>query len=325
VNPAFGPVRTRTNGASATYNGLQTRFDMRMGNNFTVNANYTFSKTIDNASEVFSTFSGGQSIATSQNPFDANRGERGPSAFDQRHVFTANFLVGSPFFREQRGLVGKLLGGYQLNGFFIMGSGRPYTPVEAFGNIDPGFEAAFLSAIGPLRPFNGNPGAPNGTIAYGATAANDLFGTSVPAGQFIVFNSLQSGTQGTVVTGAQALQQARLVYNDFGLFTNGFEPLTALEAFQLFRTPFGNVGRNTFRGTPTYTVNLSLFKNLRFTEARHLELRAEAFNILNHRNFGVPDAVTEDAFTGFAVGTFQNPGANTGDARSLRLGLRFIF
>jgi hypothetical protein len=56
-----------------------------------------------------------------------------------------------------------------------------------------------------------------------------------------------------------------------------------------------------------------------------LEFRAEAFNLLNHRNFGVPDPITEDAFLGFNVGSFQNPGYNEGDRRQVRFGLRLLF
>jgi hypothetical protein len=63
----FGAVRLRTNGATATYQGLQMRFDTRLSNSLVVNANYTFSRTIDNASEIFST---------------------GPTGFDGTNSFT---------------------------------------------------------------------------------------------------------------------------------------------------------------------------------------------------------------------------------------------
>ncbi|HYY94231.1 MAG TPA: TonB-dependent receptor [Pyrinomonadaceae bacterium] len=331
LNPLFGAARIRTNGATATYNGLQVRFDTRLRNDLVLNANYTFSKTIDNASEIFSTLGGGQSVADPQNPFDGSRGERGLSAFDQRHVFTANFIFDVPYFRDQRGFAGKLLGGYQVSGVVRLGSGRPYTPIEAFGTYDPNFENSFIG-VGALRPFIGNPNAPEGTIAFGVTAAcGVLFGGTIcndPAavpGNFILYNTLSPGSAGTVVTAAQVRQQARLIYNDFGLNNQFGIPLNQLEAFQLFKTPYGDVGRNTFHGLPFYGVNLALFKTTNITESKKLEFRVEAANLLNRRNFGVPDPITEDAATAFAVSSFQNPGFNLGQTRNLRFGLRLIF
>lgn len=331
IDPNFGAVRLRTNGATATYNSLQARLDTRLAKQLTLNANYTFSRTIDNASEIFATAGGGQSVAQSQRFFDTTTGERGLSAFHQKHNFTANFIYDFPFLQEQRGVIGKLLGGYQLSSIMRFGSGRAYTPINAFSTYDPAFENGFIG-LGGLRPFNGNPSAPEGTIAYGFTAAClVLFGCdNVPGnpgpGNFIVFNTRQSGSAGTVVADANAaLQQARVIYNSFGLANQFGVPLTLLEEFQFFQTPFGNLGRNTFKGLPFYLVNLGVFKTTNITEQFKLEFRVEANNILNHRNFGVPDPITEDAFTGFAVGSYQNPGFNNGGQRELRLGLRFLF
>jgi outer membrane receptor protein involved in Fe transport len=317
--PTQGFTFIFTNGATATYNGLQLRFDTRWRDDLTVTANYSLSKTIDNASEVFSTVGGGQSISLSQDPFNVTDGERGLSAFHQKHNFAASFTYSLPFLSEQRGVLGKLLGGYQLNGIVRLGSGRPYTPVQLNGFYDPRFPT--------LRPYNGNPSAPVTTIAFGSFANLVNFGdASVPAGMFIIYDTAQAGSGGRIVTAAEALQQARLIYNDSGLAAafNSAGVIPLLEAFNLFRTPYG-IGRNNFIGDPFYRVDLSIFKTLKLTEATKLELRAEAFNLLNHRNFGVPNPVTESAFNGFTVGTYNNPGANSGSSRSLQLGLRFIF
>jgi len=301
-----------------------------------LNANYTWSKTIDNASEIFNSLGGGQTIAYSQDPFDFNNGERGLSAFHQKHSFNANFIYELPWYKDQRGWEGKLLGGYQLTGFILLGSGRPYTPQQIVGSYDPTFDAAFSGAIGPVRPFNGNPNAPIGTIAFSAWSANLVLGDVRPdpaLNQWVVYNTLSPGSQGTVVTQAEALQQARLVYNDFATYTalNGALPFNAFDTANLFKTPYGDVGRNTFDGLPFYQVNLAVFKTTNLTERTKLEFRVEAANLLNHRNFGVPTAFTEFAFVPFGVssngivGPFQNPGANAGGSRSVRLGLRFIF
>jgi homogentisate 1,2-dioxygenase len=48
---------------------------------------------------------------------------------------------------------------------------------------------------------------------------------------------------------------------------------------------FGTAGRNDLRRPGFYNVNLSLFRHFRLTERWAAELRAEAFNALNHPNF----------------------------------------
>ena len=330
IDPNFGAARLRTNGANGRYDGLQTEFRTRFSD-LTLYANYTFSKTTDNASEIFSSLGGGQTIAVPQHPFDTDAGERGLSAFHQKHNFTSNFVYSLPFYKNQRGFLGKLLGGYQVSGIVRVGSGRPYTPITFFGTYDAGFEAAFSGAIGLLRPYNGNSDASNGTIAFSGNAAGYLLGDERAFGtnQFIVYNTNQPGSSGTIVPNIQAAQQqARLIYNDTGLVALGI-PLDEATAFQYFRTPYG-IGRNTFFGDSFSLVNAAVLKTTRISERMSLEFRAEVANLLNHRNFGVPDPITEDAFTVFTpttgvVGTYQNPGFNNGGSRTLRLGFRFIF
>jgi Carboxypeptidase regulatory-like domain len=328
LDPNFGITRIRTNGASATYYGLQTRFDTRI-KGVIFNANYTFSKNIDNASEIFSTGGGGQTVAQPQNPFDSVDGERGLSAFHQKHNFTSNFVYELPFFKEQNGFVGKLLGGFQASGVIILGSGTPYTPTNLFAFNDAGFDGAFIGA-GSLRPYGGNPNAALGTIAFGYDAAcNVLFGGNIcnnaAPGNFIIFNTLNPGSGGTVVANAQAaIQGARLIYNDSGLINSVGTSLASAEAFNFFKTPFG-IGRNTITGPSSYNVNIGLFKTTRINEKFKLELRGEATNFLNSRNFGTPNPITENAFNGIVVSSFQNPGFNGGSNRSLRFGIKLIF
>jgi hypothetical protein len=50
----------------------------------------------------------------------------------------------------------------------------------------------------------------------------------------------------------------------------------------------GTLGRNVLRGFPVYQVDLALRRQLNLTEKVNLQLRAEAFNIFNHPNFGDP-------------------------------------
>lgn len=52
---------------------------------------------------------------------------------------------------------------------------------------------------------------------------------------------------------------------------------------------FGNAGRNTVRGPGIANVDLSFLKTIGLTERVRLQFRAEAFNIANHANFGLPE------------------------------------
>jgi hypothetical protein len=161
-------IRSRENTASSTYNGLQTRYQGRIGNQLSFGASYTFSRALDNASEIFS-FS---DIAVTQNPFDFNKLEKGISGFHRKHASSFNFLWDVPFFKQQEGVLGRVLGGWQLNGVYYLASGRRFTPFQFVNSNgffgagtyeDSTFDVSFFGADA-LRPFTGNGRAPRGSV-----------------------------------------------------------------------------------------------------------------------------------------------------------------
>ena len=78
----------------------------------------------------------------------------------------------------------------------------------------------------------------------------------------------------------------------------------------------GTAGRNTVRGPGTQLVNLSLSKRFPISRAR-VEFRAEIFNLLNHDNFGTPDANISNATAGVI--------STADDRRTTQFGLRFAW
>jgi hypothetical protein len=78
----------------------------------------------------------------------------------------------------------------------------------------------------------------------------------------------------------------------------------------------GTAGRNTVRGPGTQQVNLSLSKRFPISHAR-LEFRAEIFNLLNHNNFGNPDANISNATAGVIT--------TADDGRAAQFGLRLAW
>jgi hypothetical protein len=53
---------------------------------------------------------------------------------------------------------------------------------------------------------------------------------------------------------------------------------------------FGTAGRNIAQGPGYADWDFSAFKNIRITESKELQFRAEFFNLLNHTNFRLPDS-----------------------------------
>lgn len=264
-------ITVRSNGAHSTYHSMQSRYAGRfMKNALSVNAAYTFSKTLDNASEIFAF----ADIASpnAQNPFDSGPGEKSLSNLHRPHAFSASFIYDIPFFKEQRGFVGHLLGGWQLNGVQVITSGNPYTPTDVT-NGALGLGNTYLTA--GQRPFVTNPNAPANTVAISAVDAwmtfADCCTPDVPGNstQFLSVNTHNQTGQWVPISPSAV----RFVINAPG-------------SAKIFGTPFGNMPRNYLRGPAINQLNLSLFKNTKIGERVRLQLRVETFNFLNHPNPG---------------------------------------
>src|SRR5687768_7973534 len=81
---------------------------------------------------------------------------------------------------------------------------------------------------------------------------------------------------------------------------------------------FGNHVRNSIRGPNFWTANLALTKLVPFTGAQTLELRVEAFNLLNHFNWGSPG-------TNFNASTFGRVQSISGEPRIMQFGIKYAF
>jgi hypothetical protein len=90
----------------------------------------------------------------------------------------------------------------------------------------------------------------------------------------------------------------------------------------------GNLGRNTLRGPSYANLDLSLARRLgaRFgKEGTSLELRAEAFNLLNHPNLALPDPRRTMVFTQDSVVEDFGRITEAYPGRRIQLGIRLIF
>jgi hypothetical protein len=86
---------------------------------------------------------------------------------------------------------------------------------------------------------------------------------------------------------------------------------------------YGNVGRSTLTGPGLADLDMSLFKTVALAERTKLQFRAEFFNVLNHANFGTPNAVV---FSSGAISpTAGLITATATTSRQIQFGAKLIF
>lgn len=117
------------------YNSLQASMRKEWRHNSLVAANYTWSHALTNAN---ADRTGAPQI--SSNP----SAEYGPAAADRRQMFNFNAVYALPFFYEQHGVVGHLLGGWEVSGLGYFNTGLPLNVTTT--GLDPGGVGVVSSA-----------------------------------------------------------------------------------------------------------------------------------------------------------------------------------
>ena len=96
----------------------------------------------------------------------------------------------------------------------------------------------------------------------------------------------------------------------------------------------GNVGRNSIRGPGTWSFDVSLSRAFRFQESQRLEVRAEAYNVLNSFRPGCNSGTTGTAGGSCPVGgvnaVFSSTNVfgqirNSLDPRIMQFALKYFF
>ena len=235
-------------GANSSYQAGQLSLRRQMRGAF-VRFNYSFSKSIDDASQLSGNSTGG--FAGAQDSRNL-KSERGRSDFDRRQVITAVFSYPLPFGRGRRFLPGArgwrngIVGGWQWSGSGTYYTGQAFTVTSA--NVDTTL---------------GESSRPNrlGTGAQPALDGQGRRGIDYPWFQLTDFEPVPRCASRT----------------DCPVTPNGFTP---------FR--YGNSGRNILDGPGQQYINMAMLKNFRMKERKNVQLRYELFNIFNHPNFMLP-------------------------------------
>ena len=234
----YNSIRETDNVASSRYNALQISWNRRLTKGLLFGMAYTYSKSMDDGSN--------QRDIIPDTYYAGNLW--GPSEFDVRHVFIANFLYELPFFKGSSNILGKALGGWQVSGIIQKQTGTPTSVGKGTDYVGVGLDGSLAGGVGQYWVYNGsginyakniitntgNPGADS----------NYWFTTTDSSGK-LLFSQPTAGT----FNHQQGIRD--LIYNP------GFN-----------------------------NVNLGLFKKFAITERTGLQFRAEAFDAFNHPNWG---------------------------------------
>ncbi len=126
---------------NGNYNALQVFARKQFGTDSELSFSYTYSKSLaDNQSDYSTAPENSYNFAA----------EYGRTQQSRTHVFSADYIYALPFFRAQSGLLGEILGGWQVSGIVQADSGLPLTVTTS--GVDPGGLGLLGASAASARP-----------------------------------------------------------------------------------------------------------------------------------------------------------------------------
>jgi hypothetical protein len=242
----------RTSAGRSDYHAFVTTIRKRFGQGLTLDANYTFSRSLDQIGFVQN------SANLVPNAYDLNA-EYGPSPFDVTHIFNSSWVYDLPFGKGERfantshPALSRLVSGWYSSGIIRAASGFPLTIAQG------------SQVWGGSQLLGINSGA------IGLTGA--LFNTGV--------NGFVTGGSGIATAGNPANRGSGL-----NIFT---DPVSVFRHVRRVRlSEDGRSGRNALHGLGFWQVDLSIGKATRITEQVNFRFSADLINVFNHVNFNDP-------------------------------------
>ncbi|HEX8882036.1 MAG TPA: hypothetical protein VF749_18465, partial [Candidatus Acidoferrum sp.] len=293
-NVHLGNITDVTSGAGSNYNALIVELNRRLSHGLQIISSYTYSKSIDENSL------NSQAVIL-QNSLNL-MGNRGLSDFDVRHRGVVSGFYELPFHGNR---LSRLSSGWEVGTIIQAQTGNPlnlitgissFTGTPNLGALRPDPLAAVAITGNPAQWFSNAVVCQNYSGALPATPAPALPAcSSTPNAAFTV-----PCTFSNVPT------------------TSGTYPVISSSCH------FGGLGRNAFTGPNFVNSDLSVVKNTKLNERMNLQLRAEAFDVFNHPNFGNPNLNVQSSSFGRITST-RFPTGDFGSARQLQLALKLQF
>jgi len=284
-------IAERNSNSNSNYNAMWVTLAKTMAHGVEFNMNYEWTKSMDLNSLGSQ---GGAVLPDSNNPAE----NYGLSDFDVRHHFAGTAIYALPFHSN------RFVSGYRLEGILQYQTGNPVNIVassDGFNGNSGLIRPTLLGKIGRQKQYTAGQTNvtyfPNpGNFTYGGNVCDITNYTSACAIQVV---ATQTGTNAATSAVAAA-----------GLTTN--------------YTGLGTIQRNYGTGPGFADLDLSGEKETKLFEGVTFTLRADAFDIFNHPNFGQPGNNVQSATFGQISGT-RFAISDGGSSRQLQLSAKFKF
>jgi hypothetical protein len=262
-----GGVGVNASVGYGNYNAGFLSLKMNDYHGFTAQSNFTYSKALGTGAFVQAT-----SEYTPNDPFNLKT-MYGPQNFDRKFVYNLLLVYQPPFFRGQHGFAGHFLGGWTIAPIFTAGSGAPVycntnSDAESFGSAD---GANFFT--NEQCVFNSMAGVSHSVHAGVQGDAATGVGTAT-VGSGLDCDPANGGT------GCSRGVYLNLFANPLAVWNNVRAPILGID------TRDGGVG--PIKGQPYWNMDLSIKKNIKFTERLNLDAQFVFSNIFNHNQFYDP-------------------------------------
>jgi hypothetical protein len=291
-NTNGGAIDLLTNGGRYRYNSLQAEIRRRFTQGLSFQANYTFQKILTDVQ------SDGQARFDPYLDINNLPLENGRADYDRTHTININAIYELPFgkgkpFLNSGGLMNAIFGGWQVTSIVNISSGAPISIKDINGTLN------------RIARSNRQTAFSNLTTAQ----IKALIGIRKVNGIIYFIDPAVIGPNGSA--------------------TNSNLEGTAASAFPgqvFFRNQpgqTGNLPRGFINGPMYINWDGGIIKNIAFNERMRLQLRGEAFNVLNHTNFFIADnsAIFDVESTSFG----QIAPTSTFSPRIMQFAVRFEF
>ena len=283
----------------------------------TLNANYTWSHSIDTLSSTFSDEVANNGLGYTD-PF-LPAVDKGTSDYDARHRIALSAVVPLPFYKNSSNkLLKEVAGGWQFAPIYTYHSGNPFTV----------FDCAYSQAYYNCPRADLVPGY---AVPKGGSAGQDIGGNLF--NYIVVPASVPTAPDGGAneYTGPPTIPGTN---TPFPAPDSALPTCTGLFG-QGCAYPSNMVGRNSFVGPGNWNLNFGAYKEFPLTERVKLQFRSEFYDLTNHKNFyllgfgfGGADAPFQPTNSdGFPIIQAKKGGFgySADDHRNIQFALKLIF